>query len=616
MQVSAAIDEPKAKAQSWSIRRQMLALVAAIGVPLIGLTAFGIYADFRHDGVQAGNLAQLLARTTAGYLGEQLASNRAVLERFAKEPRVRALDPSRCSPLMRDYLAFHPDVADIATLDTQGRVVCSGAQAASGRSIHRLGKERLAQVFAIGAPLAPRVLAPAGATQLSMQIHSLSDGQGRRTGFLALLMDVGDYLPEREFTAEEPGLTYDVMDGEGLVVSHLPDTDRWSRAGLRGSELAQSVLGRQDGPLRTRGVDGVERVYGFTAIAGSNWHTIVGLPAHEVDAPATEIARRHAAIAFAIVLAVAFITVALGRKITQPIARIAEAAKAASEGRPTRAPVQGAAEIVEVARQFNHMLAMREQTDAVLRGATERLQVLSRRLLDIQESERRQVARELHDEIGQALTAVKIHLQAMQRAKGTGAPHLDECIAIVGQALEQVRSLCLDLRPPLLDDLGLAPALRWLLDRQADPAGLNACFMTNLDPTTRLHPDLEIVCFRVAQEALTNVVRHARAREVRVRLEVERGRLLLSVRDDGCGFDLHDSRRRGLAGECMGLLSIGERVSLLGGHLDLESAPGGGTEVRVQFALSLAPAALPANDVDFPPQPEARHVPDPCPAGR
>ena len=232
--------------------------------------------------------------------------------------------------------------------------------------------------------------------------------------------------------------------------------------------------------------------------------------------------------------------------------------------------------------------AERKQAEEALRQANEQLHVLSRRLFQIQEDERRHLARELHDQLGQALTAAKIDLQAAQRLEERAAivQRLDDSIAILERLLQQVRQLSLELHPPLLDDLGLVPALRWYLDQQAQRAGLRVEFFA--DPALeRVDAAIETACFRVAQEALTNVVRHARAQTVSVELDRTPEVLHLVVRDDGIGFDVVTAQQ----GASLGLLGMRERVALLGGELDCKSAPGRGTEVHAFFPVRFRPDA-------------------------
>jgi PAS domain S-box-containing protein len=231
-------------------------------------------------------------------------------------------------------------------------------------------------------------------------------------------------------------------------------------------------------------------------------------------------------------------------------------------------------------------ITQRRRAEEKLKEYSRKLQVLSRRLVAAQETERRNIARELHDEIGQALTVIQLNLQAIQQAPGmeTLSPRVKESLEVVDLVLEQVHDISLNLRPLILDDLGLEPALRWFTKRQALLVGLQARF--HADPLKhRLSLAIETECFRVAQEALTNVVRHAQAKIVTVELRKEAGELHLRVRDDGVGFDVGAVREEAVRGASLGLLSMEERAALAGGGLELKSTPKKGTEVHAWFPL-------------------------------
>jgi signal transduction histidine kinase len=225
------------------------------------------------------------------------------------------------------------------------------------------------------------------------------------------------------------------------------------------------------------------------------------------------------------------------------------------------------------------------QAEARRAEYSHKLQVLSRRLVETQETERRNLARELHDEIGQALTVLQLNLQAMLPSPGADdRGRVNESLVVVGRVLEQVHDIALNLRPSMLDDLGLAPALRWYTERQAALVGLNVEF--HADPLEqRLDPVIETECFRVAQEALTNVVRHAGAKAVFVELRQTGEQFHLRVRDDGIGFDVTAMRKKALNGASLGLLSMEERAALTGGGLEFTSIPRRGTEVHAWFPL-------------------------------
>lgn len=233
----------------------------------------------------------------------------------------------------------------------------------------------------------------------------------------------------------------------------------------------------------------------------------------------------------------------------------------------------------------------RKLAESVIREANERLQTLSHRLLEIREVERRQLASELHDELGQSLTAAKINLESLKRFPDNlaGGSRLDESIHLVEGALQQVRSLSLELRPPMLDDLGLVAAMRWLADQHARRSGLDVTFNGDL-PDRRVDAAVEVACFRVAQEALNNVVKHAAARTVAIGLRTDADFLHLVVRDDGVGFDVDSASFRAVRGASMGLLGMQERAALAGGGIQWRSGAHPGTEVHAWFALHRSPA--------------------------
>ena len=225
----------------------------------------------------------------------------------------------------------------------------------------------------------------------------------------------------------------------------------------------------------------------------------------------------------------------------------------------------------------------RRNAESEIQDARRQLQALSTRLIEVQEKERRDIARELHDEIGQSLTLVKIKLQ-MALHRGNDRVLTEECVEITSHTLEQVRTMSLNLRPLALDDLGLTAALQWALDRQRGASGWDIEFTADPLPE-RLAMETETACFRVAQEALTNAARHARATKIAVRLRVYDERIELAVQDDGCGFDQEAVRRRPADRSSLGLISMKERAGLAGGSFEIESVSGMGTKVLAVFPL-------------------------------
>jgi signal transduction histidine kinase len=227
----------------------------------------------------------------------------------------------------------------------------------------------------------------------------------------------------------------------------------------------------------------------------------------------------------------------------------------------------------------------------VLTAAVDRLQshqnllrAFSRRLVEVQEVERRHLARELHDEIGQALTAAKLSLQsAMSDAGAALTARLQETMSILERLLGQVRQISINLRPSMLDDLGLVPALRALLDQQGRRASVAVHFSEKNVPDN-LDPEIQTTCFRIAQEAITNALRHANATQIDVDLRCENGKLRLLIHDNGIGFDAESTQVQTIG---LGLIGIRERAALAGGRARIISSPGKGTTIEVLLPLSL-----------------------------
>jgi two-component system sensor histidine kinase UhpB len=216
-----------------------------------------------------------------------------------------------------------------------------------------------------------------------------------------------------------------------------------------------------------------------------------------------------------------------------------------------------------------------------------RFRLISQGILRIQEAERGRISRELHDGVGQSLTALKIELEMLENAasldQGALRSRLAELTRIADRSLQDVRQLSRLLRPQMLDELGLVPTLRWLARTVQEGTGLGVDLSIE-GMEERVHPDLETIVYRLVQEALTNVAKHAQARSAHVRLRCDGGRLLLSVRDEGRGFDPRqalgaDAARGG------GLRGMRDRVDLFGGRFELRSAAGSGTSVEVELPL-------------------------------
>jgi signal transduction histidine kinase len=215
--------------------------------------------------------------------------------------------------------------------------------------------------------------------------------------------------------------------------------------------------------------------------------------------------------------------------------------------------------------------------------ARTQLKELSARLVQAQEEERRSLSRELHDEVGQALSAVLIELRNLStgltaRSEEQSRRHVETIKGLVENTVRVVRNMALLLRPSMLDDLGLIPALKWQARESSKSTSMDVSVAAELD-SDELPDDYKTCIYRVVQEALHNCARHSHAASVRIRVEQARDRLLLNIQDDGRGFDVRHTKG-------LGLLGIQERITRLGGTCRIHSQPGSGTTLSVELPFT------------------------------
>ncbi len=220
---------------------------------------------------------------------------------------------------------------------------------------------------------------------------------------------------------------------------------------------------------------------------------------------------------------------------------------------------------------------VRERTSE-LANANEQLRALSQRVIEAQEGERRHLARELHDEIGQQLTGLNLMLHRVN-CGNHWQKEMDEARKIVVELMQHVRQLSVNLRPAVLDDLGLLMAVRWQIDTFAKRTRIGVQFDASHFEERNISPEAKITIFRALQESLTNIARHAGTKRASVALRTDARNLVLEVADDGKGFDPAQSGKNGGTG----LSGMRERVALAGGQLELESVPGRGTHLLVRL---------------------------------
>ncbi|HEY0143843.1 MAG TPA: HAMP domain-containing protein [Thermoanaerobaculia bacterium] len=268
------------------------------------------------------------------------------------------------------------------------------------------------------------------------------------------------------------------------------------------------------------------------------------------------------------------VAVLVSNLLTRPLREVAAGARRLAAGElGHRVPDGRGDEIGQLAATFNDMAERIAERDASLRQ-------LSKRLLSIQEEERVRIAREVHDELGQALTAMKIDLQQLGRRHRELLEPLAGIARTIDETVDIVRRIAADLRPAILDDLGITAALEQQLRRLRESTGIRTTLSVAEEP--EIDTLTGATLYRITQEALANVVRHAEATAVEISLVLEKGAAVLTIRDDGRGMP----RDKAVDPTSLGLLGIRERAELLGGSVTIDSLPGQGTAVIVTLPLA------------------------------
>ncbi len=225
--------------------------------------------------------------------------------------------------------------------------------------------------------------------------------------------------------------------------------------------------------------------------------------------------------------------------------------------------------------------AERSRVEQQLRRSREQLRSLAGYLQSVREEERTRIARELHDEIGQALTGIKLSLEISAREQASIVrPQLAQALETTNELINRVRNISLELRPAMLDDLGLLPALRWHFERYTGQGKIKVDFKQSGLEGRRFDPGIETAAYRIVQEALTNVARHAGVDRVEVGVSADEKRLAIRIRDAGAGFDPD-----AVSADSAGLAGMRERTAMLGGELRLESLPGAGALLTAELPL-------------------------------
>jgi signal transduction histidine kinase len=520
---------------------------------------------------------QELATVAAQRVSEKLDNYANILAVLSNDPGLASADPAQRFRVLNDAsLQLESFDAGVYVMDASGRIVTSYPDSAQPETPVNLDPY-FRSVRASRAPAFSDILdQPGSADSLIVVLVPILTSTGDFAGAL-----VGAFGLENRQLGEgivsglrigEEGQAY-LVDRQGRVIFH-PDPGLSGRD-VRSRPVVQRVLQGERGALVSQDA-GTQSVYGYATVPVSGW----GLVTQESFATLIAPIRPYVGTVLLVLglgLLFGLFWLPLGaRRITRPIDRLVQAAERLAAGREAVHVDGGTIQELQVlADSFNEMAEQIERSRA---GQRKYVAMVTRS----QEDERRRIARELHDGTVQALVAIGRRLELIAQRSQDSAT-ISELAAVrqqVSEAANEVRRFSRELRPLVLEDLGLAPALRYLSNQHAEEFG-TPVNLTVHGSLRGLPPDQELVLFRIYQETLTNVSKHAQATQVDALLEVDAEGLLLEVVDDGQGFEATtvptDLAQRGH----FGLMGIQERVQLLGGRLTIDSTPGQGTRVKI-----------------------------------
>jgi signal transduction histidine kinase len=548
--------------QQWSIRWWLASLVAGIGLPLLILLAWLTASQMRRERTEARQSALQIAKATAGRLRTLHHDSLLLLEQMAKRPAIRDFDGRTCDSLFA-IVDFFPQYANLILLDDDGKVRCAADP--------RMPAQSWIDSELRSGRLQPRMPRIGSMVDQWIAIVALPVQGGSFRGTLVLVD-----LPEAAGREALPsGSVVTIFDSSGTVLARSDCSQKWIGKNIRGIAATDIAMREKEGTTEARGLDGLHRLYGFTSLPEMGWYVVVGIPIDVVMKPVREGSLRAMIIAALIVLILIPVAIVMSRAIGRPIHSLADAATAMAGGAYTTVEAGGTAETAALAAAFNDMVVHRS------RGEQE-LKALSDRLLAVQEHERTRIAREIHDDLGQSLTALKMDVVGLLHQIGRSPPLEPlraRILATLDATVTSVQRIAAELRPGILDDLGLVPALEAEARAFEERTGIE-CELS-LDEDARISSVLAAVIYRIVQEALTNVARHSNATRVEVRLRSRADELLLEVRDDGRGVTTQEVG----SPRSLGFIGIRERAAMVGGAARFEGIAGRGTIVSVRIPL-------------------------------
>ncbi len=554
---------------------------------------------------QAQENALRLARLAAADHEKLVDGARYLLIALAQLPAVRNHDPVACHAFTANLLAQYTPYANFGAVDREGNIWCMGltqhvAVNVADRSYFRTAVQT--RSFSTSEYQVTRAH-----SNLAITFgYPVLDDDAQVIGIVFAGLDLRWVNQFVTRAALPQGATLCVIDRNGTVLVHYPESSKYIGRTWSEEAIARTILAERAGVAEGVDLNGISRLYAFAPLSEDRPEVFlaIGLVKQLAFADADWELKRNLLVLGAAAL-VAFVGTWFGGNwfILDRIHALLHATRRLSGGDlSARSGDAGSGELGQLARAFDELaeaLERRNAEQAAQAMANAQMHVrieeegrarasLLRKIITAQEDERHRIARELHDETAQGLTLLMMELDLGRRAQAldplAADRHYLKSKAIADETLANLRRIIADMRPSILDDLGLVPAIAWYGKKRLTPQGI-ALHLEGDALERRLPSAIETALFRIAQEAISNAAKYSEASCVTVTLEGLNGQLMMQVQDDGKGFERGCSGATPVDERGMGLPGIRERVTLLGGAFDLNTSPGQGTCITVRIPV-------------------------------
>jgi signal transduction histidine kinase len=550
------------------------------------------------------------AAAVAGQLDAELLQSLEGLQRAASAPHVdlEDEDPEPERAALRDSWLHNLFPGGVFILDAKGRLLEEEPRRGERSIAPAADSPEVLRVLQAGRPAISGQLDRGSGAHVYAMVP-VRNWQGRVSGIVGGVVDVTQrHYSRMLYSLRRTAEGYaEVVDSAGIVLaSSTPEHQRRPTECRGVIKFVGEQRGRAGSCLdchpRQSG-DRWDAVFAVAPLSVAPWGLVLRVPRKDLLASAGALPVSLVLVGIVMLGLGAVFAWGAARSVTQPLAALTHAAEGIAGGNLTQPiPQAGEDEVGRLASALEGMRSSLARTNQELetrvaertrelndvneklRQREQSLARLYQKVIAAQEEERKRIARELHDETSQSLAVLVMGLESASTAVKAGlTPRLDEVKALAVHTIEEIHRLIFDLRPSVLDDLGLYSAIRWYAERYLMSRGISVrCEFDKLE--RRLPQAFETAIFRVCQEAMNNVLKHAEAETVLIQVAITGEALHIEIEDDGKGFDPSrtgtDAKR-----PSFGLAGIRERVDLLGGEVQMDAAPGQGTRIRIDVPL-------------------------------